>query len=61
MQQRLHTVEIRVGKMEFEVVTQLLENGTLTIINRGAYNIEVTLMPMKALAKPHNEEIARLF
>ncbi len=60
MQQRLHTVEIRVGKMEFDVVTRLFENGTLTIINTGAYNIEVTSMPVNAYTKPHNEEIAHL-
>ncbi len=42
------------------MVTRLFENGTLTIINTGAYTLEVTSMPMNAFAKPHNEEIERL-
>ncbi len=44
----------------WKVATRLFQNGTLTIINTGAYNFEVTSMPMNAFAKPHNEEIERL-
>ncbi len=56
----MFTVEIRVGKMEFQAVTRLLENGILTITNTGAYDIEVMSMPVNALIKPHNVEIAGL-
>ncbi len=59
-EERVFSVEIRVGKMEFQAVTRLLENGILTITNTGAYNIEVMSMPVNAITKPHNEEIARL-